>query len=176
MTALIAERFANNGRMLVATLMGRLGLVISWCIVFWDSLYARRSTSEDVSDSTLLSVALFIVEGLVAFVSDSVKRSTAKVVVTAMSSSSSVLNIMCDAMVQLGERLMLATSSSKLDVLLLRLPKDDPESFVSLHDVTYQGRFVEFATRSDHVVQSLHVKFRGDFDLCLRAQLYASKM
>ena len=73
--------------------------------------------------------------------SDSVKRSTAKVVVTAMSSSSSVLNIMCDAMVQLGERLMLATSSSKLDVLLLRLPKDDPESFVSLHDVTYQGRF-----------------------------------
>ena len=80
-------------------------------------------------------------EGLVAFVSDSVKRSTAKATVAAMSSSSSVLNIMCDAVVQLGERLMLATSSSKLDVLLLRLPKGDTEPFMSLLDVTYHGRW-----------------------------------
>ena len=181
LTILGDVRFANSGRMLAAALMGRPGLVTPLCIVSSGSLFARRSTSEVFPDASVFGISLVILEGLIAFASHSVFRSTAKATVAAMSSSSSegtmkeLLNIMCDAVVQLDESLMLAASSLKLDALLLRLPKADAEPFTSLPDVTYQSHF-EFAARSDHVAQSLHVKFRGYSGPGLRAQLYHKRI
>jgi len=67
---------------------------------------------------------------------------------------------------------MLTASSSKLDALLLRRPKLHADLFTMLLDVTDQGPFVDFATRSDRVAQSLHVEFFGGSGMCLHAQLY----
>ena len=151
--------------MLSAALMGRPG------ILFSGSFFARRFTSEGYPGASAFGVLAVVVEGAVAFVSDSVIRSSAKATVAAMSSSSSegamkeLLNIMCDAVVQLDE----------LDALLLRLPTAGAEPVTSLFVVTDQGRFVEFAARRDQITQSFHVKFRCDFALCFRAKLHPKR-
>ena len=95
-------------------------------------------------------------QGAVTFVFDSATA------IVAMSSSSIVdvmtelLNVMCDVLIQLDESLILATSSSKLNALLLRVPKAGEGIFHVAAQHHVSGRFVEFTKRSDLVTQSCY--------------------
>ena len=171
-------RVSDLGRVLCASLLGRPVYTMMLSIVFASSSLARRLTSEGIPDFPLFAPQSVFLETGLAFVTERVMRSTAHATVDAMSASSSeaamkeLLDIMCDAVVDLNENLTLTASSPTLDALLLRLPRVEPELFTSLLCDTEQARFVEFAERRDSVAQSLHVIFRGERGLRLRAQLY----
>lgn len=148
--------------------------------VFSVSAAVRRWTSEPLSNAPAFAFGSTIVlmEVCAAFMTDWGMRAVAQANVAVMVASSSegamkeLLNIMCDAVVQVDESLMLTTSSVRLDALLLRTPHVDAESFTSLLDDTSKGRFVEFANRNERLPQSLHVQFRGERGVFFRAQLF----
>ena len=69
-------RFAYSGRIVFVALMGRPGLAISVGILFSGSVYARRVALGMATTGMAWGVLRVIVEGFVAFVSESMLRSS----------------------------------------------------------------------------------------------------
>jgi len=86
-----SQRVSNVVRLLVASLVGRPGLVITLGIVFTGAVAARHLNSEGF---LMFGAQVVFVETGLAFVSERILRSTAQATVASMSASSSEVALM----------------------------------------------------------------------------------
>ena len=181
-TALFQERIADignvSGHIFFAAVLGRPLPTLMLSAAMLGSTVVRSLGSDEllgVSDARFLGATFAV---LCALLSQKIMQSEARAVVAAMTSASSeaavtdLLGIMCDAVVVLDERLVIASPCPRLDALLLRRAPENGGAFPSLFHFTDQDRVVQFLAGCDGVAQSLHAHLQDVRGSRLGVQLF----